>query len=90
MGWNWGSEYIANQISEYIPFLASAVIGRNGVPEGTANDGHRWYWENYRRFQIEFFDVTGNVPQCSIQSSVDDPLTGNNVVFNSWTIQEGG
>lgn len=69
-------------MSEKIPFLASAVIGYNGVPQNTANDGDRAYWQNYRRFQIEFYDKLGNVPQCTIQSAVDpveDELTGYNL-----------
>lgn len=49
-----------------IPFLSSAVIGFNGIPEGTDDDSQRWYWDNYRKITIEFVDYLGNVPQCTI------------------------
>ena len=44
IAWNTGAEWIAYNMSENIPFLASSVIGYNGVADGTANDGDRAYW----------------------------------------------
>ena len=44
LGWGTDATWIAYSMSENIPFLASAVIGHNGIPEGTADDSQRWYW----------------------------------------------
>ena len=50
LGWGTDAKWVAYAISENISFLATSVIGYNGIPEGTADDSQRWYWENYRHF----------------------------------------
>ena len=87
MPWNYSGSQYAHFVNENIPYLSSNLIGYNGVPEGTANDEDRYYYyENYRRFHIEFSNELGNVPLCTIQSGVDDPLTGNSPTFSSFTL----
>ena len=40
---------------------------------------------------LHFLDYHGDVPQCTIESSEDDPITGNDVIeFNSITYREYG
>ena len=46
-----------------IPFLASSVKGWNYSHEWTWERG---YWANFRKFNIDFVDYQGNVPQCTI------------------------
>jgi hypothetical protein len=43
---NWGTDakWVAYAISENIKFLATSVIGFNGIPEDTADNDQRWYW----------------------------------------------
>jgi len=79
-GWNY--QNIMDTISESIPFLADKVYVYNGVAEGVDD---RWYWDNYRKFYIEFVDTITNIDKCSIQASATSstPLTGNNVRFSS-------
>ena len=56
-GWNWQGKDISNQISSSIGFISSVTTGWNGFYEGgDANRSH--YWENYRKFYIEFTDRT--------------------------------
>ena len=85
--WAWQAKHIANSLQEDIPFLASAVVGFDGVADPSDD---RWYWENYRKFHLEFVDYLGDVPQCTIQDSGSNPMTGNNVVMTATTRQEGG
>jgi len=65
-------------------------MGFNGIPDGLTD---RNYWNNYRKFYIEFKDLLSEMDQCTIQSatdSVDNYLTGLNVVFSSSTISDFG
>lgn len=39
---------------------------------------------------IIFQDIHEDVPQCTIEPSVSDPIVGNNVVFNASTMREYG
>lgn len=61
--WGWQAKHIANTLQQDIPFLASAVVGFDGVSDPLDD---RWYWENYRKFHLEFVDYLGDVPQCTI------------------------
>lgn len=48
------------------------------------------YWDNARRFAIIFEGMDVDMPQCYITSGIDEPLTGNNVVFEEMTLNEFG
>ena len=55
-----------------------------------ASTSDRIYWQNYRRFHIEFYDSLKNVAQCVISSSTTTPITGLSPTFASITAVEGG
>ena len=48
------------------------------------------YAENGREIMVIFQDYKGDVPLCTLESSVSSPLEGNNVQFNSYTLREYG
>ena len=48
------------------------------------------YRENGVAFAVIFDGVHEDVPECTISSGVNDPMTGNDVVFSTETIREYG
>lgn len=48
------------------------------------------YYSNGREFMIIFQDYHGDVPQCTLETSVSNPIEGNEIVFNSSTFREYG
>ena len=48
------------------------------------------YRENGVTFAVIFDGYHGDVPECTISSGVNNPMTGNEVVFSTETIREYG
>ena len=54
-------------------------------------NGYKYdYNENGRSFAVVWEDYHGNPPDCYIESSTDNPLTGDNVTMNTTIVQEYG
>ena len=60
-GWNYNN--FMDVINVSMPFLADKIYIYNGVAEGVDD---RWYWDNYRKFYIEFVDTVTNYDKCTI------------------------
>jgi hypothetical protein len=79
--WKASIEHILQQD---MPFLSSKIIVEDlGVKDQS-------YWENARRFAIVFEGMDANMPQCELVSAINDPITGENVVFEAMTLAEFG
>jgi len=48
------------------------------------------YRENGIAFAIVFDGIQADVPQCTLESSISDPLVGEDLTFTATTIREGG
>jgi len=48
------------------------------------------YRENGVAFAIIFDGYHGDVPECTLSSGVDNPLTGNEITYETETIREYG
>lgn len=77
--WEAGMEV---DLGKDIPFLNSMIYVRK------INNKSGFYVENFRKFSIEFIEFNRDMPQCSLKSSISDPITGNNVVLKSTTLHE--
>lgn len=81
--WWRGERDIERYLSEDIPFLASRVYVRGIWTENG-------YFQNARKFAIQFLGIHQDMPQCFLSSGQTDPLEGANPVLLARTTMEYG